>query len=50
MMPQKNTFEWGLPGIPHTQDAIRVTQYVANFLVRLGLNFIISPSASITGK
>ncbi|OIV92464.1 hypothetical protein TanjilG_02227 [Lupinus angustifolius] len=31
--PEKNTFEWGVPGIPHTEDAIQITQHVANFLV-----------------
>lgn len=36
MMSQKTAFEWASPRIPHTEDAIRVTQYVANFLVRLG--------------
>ncbi|KAK8312582.1 hypothetical protein V6Z11_D01G051300 [Gossypium hirsutum] len=32
--PEKNAFEWGLPMIPHTDDAIEVTQHVANFLIR----------------
>ncbi|KAI5411588.1 gamma-glutamyl hydrolase 2 [Lathyrus oleraceus] len=31
--PEKNAFEWGSAKIPHTEDAIRVTQHVANFLV-----------------
>ncbi|KAI4333537.1 hypothetical protein L6164_018329 [Bauhinia variegata] len=31
--PEKNAFEWSSSRIPHTEDAIRVTQYVANFLV-----------------
>ncbi|KAF3442379.1 hypothetical protein FNV43_RR16295 [Rhamnella rubrinervis] len=31
--PEKNSFEWGYPTIPHTEDAIQVTQHVANFLV-----------------
>ncbi|KAG4978112.1 hypothetical protein GLYMA_13G268000v4 [Glycine max] len=31
--PEKNAFEWGSPRIPHTEDAIQITQYVANFLV-----------------
>ncbi len=31
--PEKNTFEWGSAKIPHTEDAIRVTQSAANFLV-----------------
>ncbi|KAF7140620.1 hypothetical protein RHSIM_Rhsim06G0210400 [Rhododendron simsii] len=32
--PEKNAFEWGLSMIPHSEDAIQVTQYVANFFVR----------------
>lgn len=36
-MSQKNAFEWGSKKIPHTEDAIRVTQNAANFFVRLGL-------------
>ncbi|KAK4285859.1 hypothetical protein QN277_002496 [Acacia crassicarpa] len=31
--PEKNTFEWASPRIPHTEEAIQVTQHVANFLV-----------------
>ncbi|KAM1356914.1 hypothetical protein ACFX13_031700 [Malus domestica] len=31
--PEKNAFEWGLPMIPHSEDAIQVTQHAANFLV-----------------
>ncbi|WVY99521.1 hypothetical protein V8G54_025591 [Vigna mungo] len=31
----KNAFEWGSPRIPHTEDAIQITQHAANFLVRL---------------
>nr|AFK41094.1 unknown [Medicago truncatula] len=31
--PEKNAFEWGSPSIPHTEDAIRTTQYAANYLV-----------------
>ncbi|EXC10782.1 Gamma-glutamyl hydrolase [Morus notabilis] len=31
--PEKNAFEWGLKQIPHSEDAIHVTQHVANFLV-----------------
>ncbi|KAG6384139.1 hypothetical protein SASPL_156062 [Salvia splendens] len=30
----KNAFEWGLSGIPHSEDAIQVSQQIANFLVR----------------
>ncbi|KAI3466033.1 hypothetical protein Pfo_022696 [Paulownia fortunei] len=32
--PEKNAFEWGLSRIPHSEDAIQVTQHVANFFVR----------------
>ncbi|XP_058779525.1 gamma-glutamyl hydrolase 2-like isoform X2 [Vicia villosa] len=32
--PEKNAFVWGSTKIPHTQEAIQTTQYVANFLVR----------------
>ncbi|XP_020231388.1 gamma-glutamyl hydrolase 2 [Cajanus cajan] len=31
--PEKNAFEWGPPAIPHTDDAILITQLVANYLV-----------------
>ncbi|KAF3791195.1 Gamma-glutamyl hydrolase 1, partial [Nymphaea thermarum] len=31
--PEKNAFEWGLSMIPHTEDAVQVTQNVANFFV-----------------
>lgn len=31
--PEKNAFEWGLSMIPHSEDAVRVTQHVANFFV-----------------
>ncbi|KAE9458008.1 hypothetical protein C3L33_10069, partial [Rhododendron williamsianum] len=31
--PEKNAFEWGLSMIPHSEDAVQVTQYVANFFV-----------------
>ncbi|KAH9779223.1 gamma-glutamyl hydrolase 2 [Citrus sinensis] len=30
---QKNAFEWGFSGVPHSEDAILVTQHVANFFV-----------------
>ncbi|KAL8031998.1 hypothetical protein ABFX02_13G064800 [Erythranthe guttata] len=32
--PEKNAYEWGLPGIPHSESAIQVTQNTANFFVR----------------
>ncbi|OVA16139.1 Peptidase C26 [Macleaya cordata] len=31
--PEKNAFEWGLSMIPHSEDAIQVTQHVANFFI-----------------
>ncbi|KAF9672716.1 hypothetical protein SADUNF_Sadunf11G0073400 [Salix dunnii] len=31
--PEKNAFEWGLSMIPHSEDAIQVTQHIANFFV-----------------
>ncbi|KAA8526748.1 hypothetical protein F0562_009023 [Nyssa sinensis] len=31
--PEKNAFEWGLSMIPHSEDAVQVTQHVANFFV-----------------
>ncbi|XP_056850321.1 probable gamma-glutamyl hydrolase 3 isoform X1 [Raphanus sativus] len=31
--PEKNAFEWGSPEIPHSEDAIQVTQHAANYLV-----------------
>ncbi|GAY69146.1 hypothetical protein CUMW_269790 [Citrus unshiu] len=31
---QKNAFEWGPKAIPHTEDAIQVTQQAANFFIR----------------
>ncbi|ESQ27251.1 hypothetical protein EUTSA_v10018776mg [Eutrema salsugineum] len=31
--PEKNAFEWGLSRIPHSEDAIQVTQLAANHLV-----------------
>jgi len=34
---QKNAFEWGSSEIPHSEDAIQVTQHAANYLVRLVL-------------
>ncbi|KAL6556084.1 Gamma-glutamyl hydrolase 2 [Orobanche gracilis] len=33
--PEKNAFEWASSSIPHSEDAIQVTQNVANFFVRL---------------
>nr|AAC33745.1 gamma-glutamyl hydrolase [Arabidopsis thaliana] len=31
--PEKNAFEWGSSKIPHSEDAIQVTQHAANHLV-----------------
>ncbi|XP_042455704.1 gamma-glutamyl hydrolase 2-like [Zingiber officinale] len=31
--PEKNAFEWGLSMIPHSEDAVRVTQHVANYFI-----------------
>ncbi|KAH0855405.1 hypothetical protein HID58_008045 [Brassica napus] len=33
--PEKNAFEWGSSQIPHSADAIQVTQYAASYLVSL---------------
>ncbi|KAJ8430347.1 hypothetical protein Cgig2_021624 [Carnegiea gigantea] len=32
--PEKNAFEWGYSMIPHSEDAVQVTQNVANFFIR----------------
>ncbi|KAL5707393.1 folate gamma-glutamyl hydrolase [Ranunculus cassubicifolius] len=32
--PEKNAFEWGSQMIPHSEDAIQVTQHVANYFIR----------------
>lgn len=32
--PEKNAFEWAKTMIPHSEDAIQVTQNVANFFIR----------------
>ncbi|CAM8888128.1 unnamed protein product [Rhodiola kirilowii] len=31
--PEKNAFEWGLSMIPHSEEAVQVTQYVANYFI-----------------
>lgn len=31
--PEKNAFEWGSLMIPHSEDAIQVTQHVANYFI-----------------
>ncbi|XP_027339801.1 gamma-glutamyl hydrolase 2-like isoform X3 [Abrus precatorius] len=43
--PEKNAFEWGSPRIPHTEDAIQITQYVANFLVSEARRSLNRPAA-----
>ncbi|KAH1120761.1 hypothetical protein J1N35_003921 [Gossypium stocksii] len=43
--PEKNAFEWGLPMIPHSDDAIEVTQHVANFLIREARRSLNRPAA-----
>lgn len=43
--PEKNAFEWGLSMIPHSEDAIQVTQYVANYLVSEARKSLNRPSA-----
>lgn len=32
--PEKNAFEWASSEIPHSEDAVQVTQQVANYFVR----------------
>lgn len=43
--PEKNAFEWGIPTIPHSEDAVQVTQQVANFFVREARKSMNRPSA-----
>ncbi|XP_021895067.1 gamma-glutamyl hydrolase 2-like [Carica papaya] len=31
--PEKNAFEWGVSAIPHSEEAIQVTQHVANYFI-----------------
>ncbi|KAG0558506.1 hypothetical protein KC19_10G033500 [Ceratodon purpureus] len=31
--PEKNAYEWGIDNIPHSADAIKVTQSVANYFI-----------------
>ncbi len=31
---QKNLFEWGDATIPHTADAVQLTQGISNYLIR----------------
>ncbi|KAJ4837383.1 Gamma-glutamyl hydrolase 2 [Turnera subulata] len=43
--PEKNAFEWGLSMIPHSEDAVQVTQHVANFFVSEARKSINRPAA-----
>ncbi|KAB2043864.1 hypothetical protein ES319_D01G049000v1 [Gossypium barbadense] len=43
--PEKNAFEWGLSMIPHSDDAIEVTQHVANFFIREARRSLNRPAA-----
>lgn len=45
--PEKNAFEWGLSKIPHSEDAIQVTQHVANYLVSEARKSLNRPPTSI---
>ncbi|KAK9088720.1 hypothetical protein Scep_027802 [Stephania cephalantha] len=43
--PEKNAFEWGLSMIPHSEDAIQVTQHVANYLISEARRSLNRPAA-----
>jgi gamma-glutamyl hydrolase len=43
--PEKNAFEWGLSRIPHSEDAIQVTQLAANHLVSEARKSLNRPSS-----
>ncbi|CAA3017634.1 gamma-glutamyl hydrolase 2 [Olea europaea subsp. europaea] len=43
--PEKNAFEWGLSMIPHSDDAIQVTQHVANYFIGEARKSMNRPSA-----
>ncbi|KAB2043869.1 hypothetical protein ES319_D01G049200v1 [Gossypium barbadense] len=43
--PEKNAFESGLSMIPHSDDAIEVTQHVANFFIREARRSLNRPAA-----
>lgn len=34
--PEKPTSEFGMPEVPHTLDAVRVGQHLANYFVDVG--------------
>ncbi|KAL9372954.1 hypothetical protein Peur_035198 [Populus x canadensis] len=44
-LKKKNAFEWGLSMIPHSEDAIQVTQHIANFFVNEARKFLNRPSS-----
>ncbi|CAL1386330.1 unnamed protein product [Linum trigynum] len=44
--PEKNAFEWGSSMIPHSEDAIQVTQNVANFFVSEARKSLNRPAAT----
>ncbi|CAN1145859.1 Gamma-glutamyl hydrolase 2 [Linum perenne] len=44
--PEKNAFEWGLSMIPHSEDAIQVTQNVANYFISEARKSLNRPSKS----
>ncbi|XP_022136616.1 gamma-glutamyl hydrolase 2-like [Momordica charantia] len=43
--PEKNAFEWGSSVIPHTENAIEVTQHVANHFISEARKSLNRPSA-----
>ncbi|KAJ0231848.1 hypothetical protein HA466_0297010 [Hirschfeldia incana] len=43
--PEKNAFEWGSSEIPHSEDAIQVTQHAANYLVSEARKSLNRPSS-----
>ncbi|KAJ8616553.1 hypothetical protein MRB53_035925 [Persea americana] len=43
--PEKNAFEWGLSMIPHSEDAVQVTQHVANYFISEARKSMNRPSA-----
>ncbi|KAG2282084.1 hypothetical protein Bca4012_050609 [Brassica carinata] len=43
--PEKNAFEWGSSQIPHSADAIQVTQYAASYLVSEARKSLNRPSS-----
>ncbi|CAN8233854.1 unnamed protein product [Cochlearia groenlandica] len=43
--PEKNAFEWGSSQIPHSEDAIQVTQHAASYLVSEARKSLNRPSS-----